>query len=119
MENEQAIAALSSLAQPTRLEAFRALVRSGPDGMAAGKLAEKLGVPQNTLSTHLSILQRAGLVSSERQSREVFYSPVLEQVRALTLFLLKDCCGGRSELCAPLIEDLSTKPRRKAGAHGC
>ncbi len=119
MDNEQAILALSALAQPTRLDAFRALVRAGPEGIPAGKLATKLGVPQNTLSTHLSILQRAGLVSSERQSREVLYRPELERVRTLTLFLLKDCCGGRAELCAPLIQDLTSKSRKKASAHGC
>lgn len=116
MDDDQAIRALSALAQPTRLEAFRALVRAGPDGMPPGKLADKLGIPQNTLSTHLGILQRAGLVSSERQSREVLYRPELEQVRALTLFLLKDCCGGSAELCAPLVDDLSIKRRGKAGS---
>lgn len=118
MNNEQAILALSALAQPTRLDAFRALVRSAPEGMAAGKLAEKLDVPQNTLSTHLGILQRAGLVSSTRQSREVIYRPELELMRELTLFLLKDCCGGRAQLCAPLIDELSCRPRKRAG-NGC
>lgn len=119
MNDAQAIAVLSALAQPTRLDAYRALIRSGPEGMAAGKLADRLEVPQNTLSAHLGILQRAGLVSSTRQSREIIYRPELEQVRELTLFLLKDCCGSRPELCAPLFDELTRKPRRKAGAHGC
>jgi ArsR family transcriptional regulator, arsenate/arsenite/antimonite-responsive transcriptional repressor len=119
MDSERAILALSALAQSTRLNAFQALVHAGPEGMPAGKLADKVGVPQNTLSTHLRILQQAGLVSSERHSREIIYRPELAQVRSLTLFLLKDCCGGRPELCIPLIQDLKSKSRKKASTHGC
>jgi ArsR family transcriptional regulator, arsenate/arsenite/antimonite-responsive transcriptional repressor len=116
MNSETAIEAFSALAQSTRLEAFRTLVRAGPEGLPAGELARKLDVPANTLSAHLSILSRAGLVRSERQSRQVFYRPQLDQVRALTVFLLKSCCGGRPELCEPLVADLDL-PRRKKAAH--
>ncbi|WCP16149.1 Transcriptional activator HlyU (plasmid) [Sphingobium sp. AntQ-1] len=107
MENELAISALSALAQGTRLDTFRLLVRHEPDGLAAGEIARQLDVPQNTMSAHLGILTRAGLVRSERHSRSVIYRADLDGLRALTLFLLKDCCGGNAQVCAPLIAELS------------
>lgn len=107
MESEVAILALAALAQPTRLEAFRLLVRHEPDGLPAGDIARALAVPQNTMSAHLNILSRAGLVSSQRQSRVVTYRVETETLRELVLFLLKDCCGGNAELCAPLIAELT------------
>ncbi|MDZ7928539.1 MAG: helix-turn-helix transcriptional regulator [Agrobacterium sp.] len=107
MEQEQAILALAALAQPTRLETFRLLVQHAPDGLPAGDIARALVVPQNTMSAHLNVLSRAGLVSSERQSRIIIYRAQIEQLRDMTLFLLKDCCGGSPELCAPLIAELS------------
>jgi ArsR family transcriptional regulator len=106
MESEVAILALAALAQPTRLEAFRLLVRHEPDGLPAGDIARALAVPQNTMSAHLNILSRAGLVSSQRQSRVVTYRVEMETLRELVLFLLKDCCGGNAALCAPLIAEL-------------
>jgi DNA-binding transcriptional ArsR family regulator len=75
--------------------------------VAAGELARLIEVPQNTLSSHLNILARAGLVHSERQSRSIIYRANLEQLRDVTLYLVKDCCGGRPELCAPLIAELT------------
>lgn len=107
MESKNAIAALAALAQTTRLETFRLLVKSEPDGIPAGELARIMDVPQNTMSAHLATLSRAGIVKSERQSRSIIYRADLEGFRALTLFLLKDCCGGNAELCAPLIADLT------------
>jgi DNA-binding transcriptional ArsR family regulator len=107
METDAAIDALSSLAQPTRLEVFRILVRHEPDGLPAGEIARRLNVPHNTLSTHLAILQRAGLVSARRLSRSMIYRVELPAVRSLIMFLLRDCCNGQPQLCAPLIEDLS------------
>ena len=107
METEDAIQALAALAQPTRLEAFRLLVQSEPDGVPAGELAETLAVPQNTLSAHLSVLARAKLVRGERSGRSIVYRANLERVRAIALYLLKDCCGGRAEVCAPLVADLA------------
>jgi ArsR family transcriptional regulator, arsenate/arsenite/antimonite-responsive transcriptional repressor len=64
-------------------------------------------VPQNTMSTHLAILTRAGLIIGERRSRSIIYRASLDRFRQIALFLLKDCCGGRAELCAPLIAELS------------
>ncbi|MGA9600721.1 MAG: metalloregulator ArsR/SmtB family transcription factor [Methylocystis sp.] len=106
MDNIEAIAALAALAQTTRLDVFRLLVTREPEGVAAGELARLMGVPQNTMSAHLAILARAGLVTGERQSRSIIYRANLTRLRELTLFLLKDCCGGRPEVCAPLIADL-------------
>ena len=101
-----AIAALAALAQPTRLAAFQALIRAEPAGLAAGAIAADLGVPDNTLSTHLGLLSRAGLVTSERRGRSIIYRARIEQVRALVLFLLADCCGGRADACEPLLAEL-------------
>ena len=107
MESSAAISALSALAQSTRLDAFRLLVGHEPEGLPAGELAQLLDVPQNTMSAHLATLARAGLVEGRRQSRSVIYRAQLDQFRALTLFLLKDCCGGNAALCAPLIAELT------------
>jgi DNA-binding transcriptional ArsR family regulator len=114
MDSVEAIAALAALAQTTRMETFRLLVRREPDGVPAGELARLMAVPQNTMSAHLSILARAGLVIGERQSRSIVYRANLSRFREVALFLLKDCCGGRSDICAPLIADLA--PRRETRA---
>ncbi len=107
MESDQAISAFAALAQPTRLDVFRLLMEHEPDGLPAGEIARQMNVPHNTMSTHLAILTRAGLIEAERQSRSIIYRAKLEAVRALTGFLVKDCCGGRPEICTPLIADLS------------
>ena len=107
MDSIVAIGALAALAQGTRLETFRLLVSREPDGAAAGELARALAIPQNTMSAHLAVLSRAGLVRGERRSRSIIYRADIERLRELTLFLVKDCCGGRPDLCAPLVADLS------------
>jgi ArsR family transcriptional regulator len=106
MDNLDAIAALAALAQSTRLDTFRLLVRREPDGVPAGELARQIAVPQNTMSAHLAVLARAGLIVGERQSRSIIYRARLDHFREVALFLLKDCCGGRPEICAPLVADL-------------
>lgn len=113
MDISLAIAALSALAQATRLDVFRLLVEREPGGVAVGELARLAGVPQNTMSTHLATLSRAGLIHGQRQSRSIVYRANLEAFRKVALFLLKDCCGGRTEICAPLIEDLTPQPQRR------
>ena len=118
MDDIEAIAALAALAQSTRLQAFRLLVSREPQGVPAGELARLVDVPQNTMSTHLAILARTELVVGERQSRSIIYRANLNRFRDVTLFLLKDCCGGRSDLCAPLIADLSPCCRPEEPAHG-
>ena len=118
METNDVIDALSALAQATRLDTFRLLVTREPEGVPAGELARLIGVPQNTMSTHLAILARAGLVSGERQSRSIIYRADLDRFREITLFLLKDCCGGKPEICAPLIADLAPCCPPKEARHG-
>lgn len=117
MESEDVVLALAALAQATRLEVFRLLVRHEPKGLAAGDIARALAVPQNTMSSHLAVLSRAGLASAQRFGRSIVYRADLARFRAVVLFMLTDCCDGRPEICAPLIEDLaprcSPKPRRK------
>ena len=111
--------ALAALAQSTRLDVFRLLVKHEPEGLAAGDIARALAVPQNTMSSHLSILSRAGLVTGERFSRSIVYRADLAQLQDVMLFLLRDCCDGRPEICAPLIESLTPccPPKRKGKAH--
>ena len=106
MEEGDAIEVLAALAQPTRLSTFRLLVSREPDGVPAGELAREAAVPQNTMSAHLSVLSRADLVRGERRSRSIIYRANLDRLRELTLFLVKDCCGGHPELCSPLLTDL-------------
>lgn len=107
MENEQVVLALAALAQNTRLDVFRLLVAAEPAGLPAGDVARRLEVPHNTMSSHLGVLSRAGLVRSERFSRSIVYRADLDALRTLIAFLLKDCCGGRPEICAPLLAELS------------
>ena len=118
MESEDAILALAALAQSTRLDVFRLLAKHEPEGLAAGDIAKALAVPQNTMSSHLSILSRAGLVSAQRFSRSIVYRADLSRFQAVVLFMLKDCCDGRPEICAPVIASLTPccppKPKRKA-----
>ena len=118
MESEDAILALAALAQSTRLDVFRLLVKHEPTGMAAGDIAKALAVPQNTMSAHLAILSRAGLVTGQRSSRSIIYRADLTRFQAVMLFMLRDCCDGRPEICAPLVENLTPccqpKPKRRA-----
>lgn len=116
MDEMQTIAALAALAQPTRLQTFRLLVEKEPDGVAAGELARLIGVPQNTMSAHLSTMANAGLVFGERQSRSIIYRVDLERFRSVMLYLLQNCCGGNPGLCAPLIADLAPCCVSKDGA---
>lgn len=106
MDEKSAIDALFALAQETRLQTFRALVRSEPDGLPAGELSRSLDIPQNTMSAHLAVLTRAGLARARRDGRSIIYRADLGCLREMTLFLLRDCCGGQAELCMPVIEAL-------------
>jgi DNA-binding transcriptional ArsR family regulator len=107
MDIEIAIQALAGLAQPTRLEVFRMLVRNEPKGLPAGEIATALNVPHNTMSSHLAVLSRAGLVTAQRRSRQIIYRADLATLRALISYLLKDCCSGKEEICAPLVAELT------------
>lgn len=117
MEKIDALEALTALANPTRLSVFRLLVREEPVGLAAGAIAEALDVRANTLSTHLALLTRGGMVSAERYGRSIRYRVDLQGMRALLLYLTEDCCAGRPEICAPLMEALAC--RSDDGAASC
>ncbi len=114
MKANSAIDALAALAQETRLVVFRLLVRQGPDGLAAGAIAEELGIPAPTLSFHLGQLSAAGLVVSRRAGRSIIYGANYAGMRELLDFLIQDCCQGRPELCLPSVE-----PRRAGDATAC
>lgn len=106
MEINQAIEALSALAQESRLAAFRLLVKAGPAGLPAGDVARALDVPHNTLSSHLAILTRAGLLGARRDGRSVIYAVDFDGTRALLGFLLEDCCQGSPALCTPALDSV-------------
>lgn len=99
MNSSEAVAALSSLAQEHRLAIFRLLVQAGPDGMAAGAIADALGVPNSSLSFHLAHLTRAGLISQQRRGRSLIYSADYPSMNALVGYLMENCCQGAA--CAP------------------
>ncbi len=94
MENNSAVAALAALAQASRLAVFRLLVEAGPEGLPAGRIGERLGVPASSLSFHLKELSRAGLVRSDQRGRYVIYSANFEAMNDLIAFLTENCCGG-------------------------
>ncbi len=107
MDVETALEALSALSHETRLWAFRLLVQAGPDGLAAGEIAEALGSRQNTMSSHLKLLDQANLVSTRREGRSIRYRANYDTVGALVLFLMEDCCAGKREVCRPVVEALA------------
>ncbi|MBN8844871.1 MAG: helix-turn-helix transcriptional regulator [Sphingomonadales bacterium] len=107
MNLDSALPALAALAHPTRLEAFRLLVRNEPEGLSTGELVDASGLTQSTFSTHLAVLAKAGLVKSEKQGRQQIQRANIDTLRELMLFLAKDCCQGRAELCEPLLAELT------------
>ncbi|WP_431268003.1 ArsR/SmtB family transcription factor [Dankookia sp. P2] len=118
MDEKVAVEALGALAQDTRLRTFRLLMECGPDGLPAGEVARRIGTPSNTMSTHLAILARAGLVRSRREGRVIHYAIELGGIRDLVGFLVEQCCGGRPEACAPLL-DAALPLAACAGPAGC
>ncbi len=110
------MAAFAALAQPTRLAAFRLLMAQAPGGLRAGVIAGALGVPHNTLSSHLGILARAGLVGARRESRQMIYAADTDGARALVGFLLEDCCRGRPDACLPGATHAGEASRGQPGA---
>jgi ArsR family transcriptional regulator, arsenate/arsenite/antimonite-responsive transcriptional repressor len=116
MDLTHALAGLSALAHDGRLSIFRLLVKAGPDGMAAGDIARRLATQPNTMSAQLLVLSNAGLVRARRQGRSIIYAVDFAAMSALLLFLTKDCCGGRAEICAPLAQTVNAccPPRKRA-----
>ncbi len=107
MDETDAILAFAALAQETRLQVFRMLVASEPSGLPAGEIARRLAAPHNTMSSHLGVLARAGLVTGERHSRSVVYRAHLDRAHDVVTFLLKDCCGGDPETCSAVVDALA------------
>ncbi|MGA7327385.1 MAG: metalloregulator ArsR/SmtB family transcription factor [Rhodomicrobium sp.] len=97
--SERALSGLAALGQPTRLQIFRLLMRHEPDGLQAKAISETVNMPHNTLSTHLAILARAGLVTGERRGRLIIYRANIKGMRRLISFLVTDCCEGHPEVC--------------------
>jgi DNA-binding transcriptional ArsR family regulator len=106
MDKKQSLAAFDALSQETRLDALRLLIQAGPEGIPAGEVGERLGVKQNTMSVNLKVLTQAGLVTTVREGRSIRYVADYSAVRGLVVFLMKDCCGGREELCQPILDDV-------------
>jgi len=119
MDAKKSQAAFAALAQPTRLKAFRKLVAAHPEGLPAGDIAAFCKVPHNTMSTHLASLMRGGLITVTRDGRSMNYRADLDGFRGLIDFMLRDCCGGKPEICAPVVESFNASccsPARKRTA---
>ena len=102
MDNKSAVTLLSSIAQEARLDIFRTLVQAGITGLAAGNIAEKLGIPNSTLSFHLKELSHAGLVNSRHESRYIYYSANYQAMNNLLAYLTENCCAGEQACCTDI-----------------
>jgi ArsR family transcriptional regulator len=107
MDKKSALAAFAALAQETRLDVFRLLIKAGEKGMFSGEIGEKLSVRQNTMSANLAVLLHAGLIRNEREGRSVRYFADLEGMQGLLAYLMEDCCGGQPALCQPVINEIA------------
>lgn len=103
MQSSEAVEALGALAHEHRLSIYRLLVERGPDGLAAGLIAERLGIAPSSLTFHLQHLQRAGLIVQRRLSRQLIYAADFDQMNALVGFLTENCCGGKDRSCPPCV----------------
>ena len=117
MHTSDAITALGALAHEHRLAVFRLLVQAGPEGQAAGELAEALGLPASSLSFHLAHLHRAGLIEQVRDGRSLIYSAAYPAMNALVGYLTENCCGGigcetNETVCSPTKSATNTTPER-------
>ena len=113
MESDNVVRALGALAQEHRLALFRLLVQAGPEGLAAGVIAEALGVPASSLSFHLAQLSNAGLIGQRRAGRSLIYTADYAAMNALVGFLTENCCGG-GVACAPACEVQPQDERKSA-----
>jgi ArsR family transcriptional regulator, arsenate/arsenite/antimonite-responsive transcriptional repressor len=116
MDQPHALAALAALGQPTRLAIFRLLIRTEPRGISAGALAQEVGCPHNTLSTHVAIFARAGLVVGTREGRTIIYRAGAAGTRGLIAFLVNECCDGARSCAAlsqPIVDQARNQKRRQ------
>lgn len=119
MEMNNALSAFAALSQPTRLEVFRLLVQKGGDGMLAGEIGAALDVRQNTMSANLAVLLHAGLIRNEREGRAIRYFADMDGVQGLLAYLIEDCCGGKPELCQPVIRHIADPQTEKCHDGSC
>ncbi len=122
MEQNDAVQRLSALAQEARLQVFRLLVKAGHDGLAAGDIARKRDTPANTLSAQLLVLANAQLVRARREGRSIIYAANFDAMGDLLVYLTEDCCGGRAEICSPVVEAAAkalccAPPRTRSARH--
>ena len=115
MKNTDAVSALAALAQENRLDVYRLLVRTGPEGMPAGSVASALKLAPNTLTFHFDRLRDAGLVTVRREGRSMIYAAQFEVMNGLLGFLTENCCQGAIEKCAPAVCKPTRSNRTKAG----
>ncbi|HTT09023.1 MAG TPA: metalloregulator ArsR/SmtB family transcription factor [Gammaproteobacteria bacterium] len=113
MKPLNAVASLSALAQDTRLNIFRLLVQKGANGLAPGTIAEKLGVPNATLSFHLKELVHAGLIDARQDGRFIYYSANFDHMNSLVEYLTENCCGGQE--CGMASVPVTKSRRRQNG----
>jgi DNA-binding transcriptional ArsR family regulator len=107
MESEEVVPILAALAQETRLDVFRLLVEAGPRGLPAGEIARSLGIAAPTLSFHLRAMLHAGLVTSQRSGRLLFYAPSFDRLTQVVAFLTENCCAGSDGKRAPTARRIS------------
>ena len=113
MNKKSAVTLLSSIAQEARLDIFRALVQAGVTGLSAGSVAEKLGIPNSTLSFHLKELSQAGLVSSRQESRFIYYSANYQAMNNLLVYLTENCCAGEKACCIDIASGAACDTQEK------
>jgi len=99
MNETETVNIMAALAQETRLGLFRLLIKQGPDGLNAGTIAERLGVPRSTLSYHLAALEQVGLITARRETRQIIYAAHYGVVEGFLSFLVEDCCQGSGDIC--------------------
>ena len=121
LDEQQALDAFGALSQETRLRMIRALVVAGPAGMPAGAVGDAVGASSSSASFHLSNLERAGLVQSRREARSIIYSASYSGLSGLVEFLMRDCCQGHPEVCAPaaIAAAECSAPSSQEGACAC
>ena len=112
MKTIDAVRALAALAQDSRLAAYRLLVQAGDEGLVVGEIGERLKLPAATLSSHLNVLRRAGLVRDVREGRSIRCRADYARMNALLAFLTENCCGGDAAICAPPCAPTQRRKRR-------
>ncbi|MDT7953800.1 MAG: metalloregulator ArsR/SmtB family transcription factor [Acetobacteraceae bacterium] len=121
MEKRNAIAALGALAQDSRLDIFRLLIEAGAEGLPAGRIGERLGLPSATLSFHLNQLRHAGLATFRREGRSLIYAAEYGTMNDLLGYLTENCCRGNPSACGVAICDPSaaiSEPKKAARHRG-